>query len=386
MKRLLVASALVGLSVFANACGTEVDDTDRALNPTGNVNYTLYVYDGQTGAPLDNATVSIQTTGEGLTSTRVGDAYVINNIPSGTFPVTITADGYLPLTGVVAFAGNSIVQFTAPTYLVQYATMYSVQSVTADLTIRVYDNDANALINNGQILARITSIAQTAGAPTPTTVYTAFPGTFQFLPSVITANISSGQAVIPRDQLVFGATYSITVIGAQNSTGQYLSLPAAVAWTAGTTPATGATSNNPLILFAGPPAVTPVAISSNTESVSAVPTQRGELQVTFPYAVEVCSLQQSWTLTFAGYTGVDTPTQGVPAATATPSANAGIANSRLTVVPNIVNGTDTASPLRVTVNGISVKVSGTNDSNCTALNLVSLRNTAERINTTITIR
>lgn len=369
MKHLLAASALFGLSVLANACGTDVDATDRSQFTTGNVQYTVYVYDAITGASLDGATVTVQISGDTLTSTKVGDAYLVEDVPGSTFPVTISADGYLPLTGLVTFSGASLTSFASPVFQTQYAQMYPTQSVAADQTIRVAEATDGTYITSGQVLAVLSTITSTAGSPLGGSA-TLFTGSYGFFPQVISVNISGGTATIPRDQLVYGGTYNLSIIGVQNSEGAYLT--ATSSFKAGTTP-------SPVVMFASQTGIVPQALTASNENGHV--TAAGTLTLTFPYAVETCNTTSAdWT-----YTSTASPDYGPPASDIAVKITASNANTQIVIAP-ITTGTDdstTYPSLSFTYSQIYFRVQG--NPTCTVLNGISLRGSGS-VSPTVVLR
>ncbi len=364
MKR-IVASALFASALVLNACGTDVDLGDRPNYRYGNNNLTMFVFDSQSGGVLDNATVTVNVAGDNLASEFSGNAYVVNGIPNGLFPVTISAPGFLSVTGIQAF--NNGTDVTSPTSQPGFQTftvgMYPVTAVAEDVIIKVYDSNTGAQILNGDVSAKLTP----TGIDTPGGAGTSpFSGTVGFTPSVVRATLTNGAATLPKASLVHGGTYTVTVSNARNPQSQYLQ-PSTTTFKAGTT-------FSQLVVFMGPPAVEPVALSANTENPGSLP----NLVVTFPYPVTVCSDQQTWGWTNTAGTSI------APRTSSPVRATLGSGLTQLTVDYNIEGADNTAESLSVNFTGIRVAVSGGAD--CVALGDVSLRGTSSRVDTEIVVR
>ena len=365
MKRLL-ASVLFASAFAITSCGTDVELGDRPQYRFGTNNLTLFVFDAQTGGVLAGATVTVQVGDNTLTSEFAGNAYVVNGIPNGSFPVTISAEGFLPVTGVQSFNGGDDItdQYTQPSYQTFTVAMFPVLSVSDDVIVKVYDGNTGTLIASGEVSAKIdmtATIGSLAGAGT-----SPFSGTVGFTPSTINATITAGTATLPRAQLVYGATYDITVTSARNAQNQYLTPKVVDNFKAGT-------DFPQVVVFMGPPAVEPVALSANNENGGF----QSNLTVTFPYPVALCPIgTMGWTNMSA--TAIN------PAPTNPVTATLGSGGTQLTLVYNIDGADNTALDLSVRFNNVGVKVSG--GATCEDLGDVSLRGTATEVNTTINVR
>lgn len=364
MKR-IVASALFASALVLNACGTDVDLGDRPNYRYGNNNLTMFVFDSQSGGVLDNATVTVNVAGDNLASEFSGNAYVVNGIPNGSFPVTISAPGFLTVTGIQAF--NSGTDVTSPTSQPAFQTftvgMYPVTAVAEDVTIKVYDSNSGALILNGDVSAKLTP----TGIDTPGGTGTSpFSGTVGFTPSVVRATLTNGVVALPKASLVYGGTYTVTVSNARNQQNQYLQ-PSTTTFKAGTT-------FSQLVVFMGPPAVEPVALSATSEN----PGYQSTLVVTFPYPVTICSEKSTW-----GWTNTF-PTSTVAPRVTDPVGATLSPGTQLSLSYNVEGVDPGTEGLSVQFNGISVAVSG--GSTCKALNTVSLRGTADTVDTEIDVR
>jgi hypothetical protein len=373
----LVAAAVVALSVLAiNACGTDVDLGSRPAYTTGSNTLTLFVYDGQSGAAIEDAKVTVQIGAAVEQAAVTNNTYTITGIPGGTFPVTVARDGYLTFTSATTFAaGTSITSpSTVPGTNVFSVGMFPVQSVTTDITIKVYDQSTGAPINNGEIVAILDStktIAGNAGVGATVGGVKPLAGSIGFLPSSVTASITSGTATLPHDKLVFGATYTLFVVSATNAAGQFVSGPASL------TAVAGQTSGNQLVIFASGPNVTPVALSANNED-SHVSTP--SLDVTFPYPVVTCSDHSTWSWSniTGGATTEKAPTTGDKVQITFPSTT--VMRIAPIIDPAFVTSGDVIS---VTFSSISVKVSGS--ATCTPLTSVSIRGSATNVSATINL-
>ncbi len=366
MKRLL-ASALFASAFVITSCGTDVELGERPQFRFGSNNLTLFVFDAQTGGVLDSATVTVQVAQETLTAEFTGNAYVVNGIPNGSFPVTIAANGFLPVTGVQAFNGGGDVTNvnTQPTFATFTVAMFPVLSVADDVVVKVYDGNTGTLIASGEVSAKLdlsATIGSLAGNGT-----SPFGGSVGFTPSTVRATITGGTATLPRAQLVYGATYDITVTSARNAQNQYLA-PADVAnFKAGT-------NFSQVVVFMGPPAVEPVALSVNNENGGT----QSNLTVTFPYPVVLCSTAADWSWTNTAGTAIN------PAPTNPVTATLGSGGTQLTLVYNIDGADNTALDLSVGFSGVDVRVAG--GSTCESLDNVEIRDTGDFVDTEIVVR
>ncbi|HSI05976.1 MAG TPA: hypothetical protein VLC93_15935, partial [Myxococcota bacterium] len=350
------------------SCGTDVELGDRPQYRFGTNNLTLFVFDAQSGGVLDGVTVTVQVGENTLTGEFAGNAYIVTGIPNGSFPVTISAEGFLPVTGVQNFNGGDDItsEWTEPSFQTFTVAMFPVLSVSDDVVVKVYDGNTGTLISSGEVSTKIdltATIGSLAGAGT-----SPFSGTVGFTPSTINITITGGTATLPRAQLVYGATYDITVTSARNAQNQYLTPKVVDNFKAGT-------DFPQVVVFMGPPAIEPVALSANNENGGT----QSNLTVTFPYPVVLCALASPMTWVNTVPAGTIAPATVNPV-----TATLGSGGTQLTLVYNIQGADDTAQDLRVRFDNVGVRVSG--GATCENLNAVSLRGTATNVNTNINVR
>lgn len=360
-------------------CDTEVDLGARPQFWNGSNNLTLLVFDGQTGAGVADAKVTIQIGPTVLTATRTDNVYVIPQIPNGTFPVFIQSAGYLPYVATQNFSGNTNIASATPTlsYFTYTAVLFPVRGVDRDITIRAFDGEKGEPVASAQVVAQIDvsraiqSLVPPGSSP--------LPGALGYLPRMIVANMTNGVAVFPKDQLVFGALYDISVIAARNSASEYLEAKVIQDLKAGDHFPT-------LVLFMGPPAQTPVALKTNNEDGGTQP----NLVVTFPYAVEVCSDIDSHDWRNVTPLQIDTDDDRSFAAP-DPQSPVTVTRSESDTVLTLSYKVDPAPPtlddpddnLAVEFTGLKVRVVG--GSTCTDLGSVKVRGDAA-VATTIVVR
>ena len=366
MKRLL-ASVLFASAFSITACGTDVELGDRPQYRFGTNNLTMFVFDAQTGGVLQGAVVTVQVGPETLTGEFAGNAYVVEGIPNGSFPVRIEAAGFLPVTGVQSFSGGGDVTNvnTQPTFATFTVAMFPVQSVSDDVVIKVYDGNTGTLITSGEVSAKLdlgASIGALAGTGT-----SPFSGSVGFTPSTINVTLSGGTATLPRAQLVYGATYDITVTSARNAQNQYLAPQVVNNFKAGS-------DFSQVVVFMGNPAVEPVALSVNNENGGT----QSNLTVTFPYPVQLCNTAADWSWTNTAGTAIN------PATTNPVTATLGSGGTQLTLVYNINGADNTAVDLSVRFNNVEVRVAG--GSTCETLGNVEIRDTGDTVDTEILVR
>jgi hypothetical protein len=369
-------AGMAALSLMVCACGTDVDLSKRPLFVNGVNTLTVYAYDGLTGSPLDATVLKVQVGPHTLAADTLKDAasanvYTVSQIPTGTFPVIATREGYLDFIGTVTFngSGNLTNPGTNITYLAKYLVMYPKQAVDQDVTVKVYDGNDGAPVQGGMLVASITQMNSTpmANILTDTNV---LDGSFAMRPMSIKVDLVNGAAVLPRADLVLGATYNLDVIAARNANG-YLQPKEVTNFTVGT--------SLPLVtIFTGLPAGTPVALSATNENDKAGTTY----SVTFPYPVEICTTSNaSMSITTTPGTPPAIPVASSPSASAVMSGDGLV----LTLSPLY-----TADPLTgafvVEFAGVMVRVKGAKD--CVNLDTVQLRSSspAKYVDYTLHIR
>lgn len=362
------------------ACGTEYDPSERPLYWNGSNTLTVLLFNGQTGEAVTDAKLQVNIGSTVLAAERSENAYTVTQIPAGTFPIVVSAPGFLDFVATRAFTNNSALNGanTAITYVTNTAVLFPVQSVDEDIEVKVFESGNGARVGSGEIVATIdTSIGVSAPV---SSLAEQLQGSFGYLPRVVTATIADGIATLPKDQLVFGATYKLNIINARNADGRYLTSKLNQAtFRAGLDFQT-------MVVFVGPPAVTPVALSANTEDDVLL----SKLVVRFPYPVELCSkpTDHGWTNTTTGGPNdpVDTDDDGEVTAPANENP-VGVAFSEGATVLTATYATrsnDNGDSLSVEFSGIEVRVVGA--SSCSELSDVNLRDSNDRVSTTIEVR
>jgi hypothetical protein len=138
-----------------------------------------------------------------------------------------------------------------------------------------------------------------------------------------------------------------------------------------------------VLVFLNRPSLIPVALKTNTEDVGGFDTN---LQVTFPYPVEVCSSASShfWQNQSGNTNGISPV--ATPATTNPVTATLSSGDTLLTLTYNLLSGSDDpGDDLRVYFYGVAVKPKGSSAGSCTPLTNVQVRNGAY-VNTTIYVR
>jgi len=364
MKRQAIGAILAAM-VLAVGCGTDVKLGNRPQFATGTAVLTVLAFDGTTGATLETATMAMHIGPITLTAERVGNAYTFENVPAGSnYPIFVTAAGYLEFVGTAGAlaAGTSL---ASPSYTTSTAFMFPTNSVPGDFTFKVYDSKGVA-VTGGYILAALNT-ADIAKA-FDQTMGSQLTGAWGFKPSVIRMDLTAGVAVIPAAQMVFGASYKITVVNAKNAAGLYLK------------PAAGSTTISPTQdylqtqIFLGLPTANPVVISASNEAPNDLKAVTS-LTVNFAMDIELCNdVGVTDFETVSGALGGIVGTGAAatePAVTVPPSANAtftGSGTAALTITPAI-SGLNTTMRQTSTLSNVKVKVKGmpTDATNCLSL-------------------
>lgn len=377
LTRVLLAAAI------AVGCATEFDPSERPRYWNGSTTVTLYLFDGQSGAEITDADVTLRIGTDVLTATNEGNIFTFAQLPQGDYPLFIKSPGYLDFVASMSFTNNNSLsdpnaKRTFDSYTV---SMFPVQSVETDITVRVFEGEEGTAVASGQLVAALDT---NAAFTTPSHSLTkSLNGTLGFLPRVITVPLTDGVGTVPADKLVFGATYQLSVINARDADGRYLS---PVVRTQTIKAGIGAQD---VLLFVGPPAVTPVALSANNEKQGVfVP----KLVVNFPYPVELCSkaADHSWTnLTNDGPPANprDSDDDGevtLPVADGD-SVRVTLSQGGATVtVDYLADDDDKDDSLRLRFDGLRLRVAGSNA--CTALGAVKLRDSNDVVSTEIEVR
>lgn len=376
LTRVLLAAAM------AVGCATEFDPSERPRYWNGSTTVTLYLFDGQSGAAITDAEVNLHIGADVVTATGEGNIFTLAQLPRGSYPLFVKAPGYLDFVASMSFTNNnSLSNATAERTFESYTVaMFPVQSVETDITVRVFEGEEGTAVASGQLVA---ALDPNTSFTTPShSLAKSLNGTLGFLPRVITVPLTDGVATVPADQLVFGATYQLSVINARDADGRYLSPEVR-----NQTIKAGIGAQD-VLLFVGPPAVTPVALSANNEDAGVFVSK---LVVNFPYPVELCSTaaDHSWTnLTNDGPN--DQRDSDDDGKVTLPVADGDSVRVTLTqggavlTVDYLADDEDKEDSLRLRFDGVRVRVAGSNA--CSALSNVSLRDSNAVVSTTIDVR
>ncbi len=377
MKRSIPCLTAVLTLLAAPACEDALSETTGQPYFRNGVNsITVLVYDAMNGAGIVDADVTVQVGHYVLPAHEYGHVYTVSGIPPGTFPIYIEADGYLTFIGNFTFTGSG--DLTNPnqnrTYITRSAIMFPMETVETDIRIRAYDGETGEPVHGGRVVATIDPAVTPQGVITVTDEV--LQGTLGLRPMTQTVDLSDGRAVFSREDLVYGATYNMDVIGARNADDAWLQPTSLAGFRAGR-------DHPELVVFMGPPAVTPVALSANNEQDGT----HTELVIRFPYPMEVCSDARNHT--WVNESG-DTNANGV-AAEPDPNDPLTLTLSNgdevLTLAPNIASGTrDDGDRLRARIEGVGVRVTGTRGTNlqtCVPIEQIQLRNTGTNVSNRI---
>ncbi|MGQ0506672.1 MAG: hypothetical protein ACT4TC_15275 [Myxococcaceae bacterium] len=357
-------AATVAVALMLAGCGPTIDPNERPQFTRGSNTITFLVYDAVTGAGVENATVTFTVGTYDLpVSKHSGNAYIVAQVPQGTHLATFAADGYVAALGQPQGTSNTTLSDpSSQTFITYQVVLYPIGGVNDDLVVKAFESDKGAPVASGRVVATLT----TATSPVGITFPNPLPVTLTVKPSTVIAEIGEGgSATLAKDKMVLGGNYSIDLFGARNAAGAYLSPVEDRPFVAG--------KDFPqLTIFMGPPTQTPVALNANNETVAVYP----NLQVNFPYPIELCSLTtaHTWVKT-AGIDGNADGTTAAPAAMSPVTAAVSADGGRLTLTANFGTGTAQFQPadglLEVRFDNIQVRVKGS--ATCTNLNVVKLR-------------
>lgn len=368
----MIGCAVLALGLTAS-CVEGSEDPDRPLFPNG-VNWlTLFLYDSSTGAGVNDAHVEVRIGRHVVEAVREENFYTLSQIPAGTFPVFIEAPGYLRFIGNYTFSGTGqLSNPTQRTYSTAAALMFRTQTLVEDVEVTVFERENGNPIANGQVVATIDPAAGLVGIVNEVTPVLS--GQLGLRPSTVVASVNNGKAVLPKENLVFGATYRLDVFGAQNAEGSFLQPLEVTNFRAG--------RDFPrLVVFMGPPAVSPVAVWANNEVAS---TQLDNLVVRFPYPMLICS--DAATHTWQNLSG-DTNASGVSAQPDTVPVTVALSenDSVLTLTHRVRAGTDDSlDNLVVRFLNVGLRVQGSNET-CHSLHNIPLRSSGS-VSRDITVR
>lgn len=357
---------------------------DRPLFDNGVNVFEAQVIDGQTGAPIPGATVSVQVGRHELAAESVDGFFTVYGIPYGTFRVLASAEGYGRFVAMKSFTNSSIfaslIDRDPLVYYFNNIVMYPTGDVPADVTIAVYDGADGTPVVDATVAASLDSLS------TLVNITDVLAPRVGLLPTTLLATTdASGRATFTVDSLIMGAVYSIDVFGALDANGVYL------------VPATNRTVRigydvQEVAVFLSRPFLTPVALLVNNED----PGLNNSLIVTFPYAIEICSdpAAHDWNNSTSGHPPNfldDTDFDGIVTTPASSNPVAATLDTNGTVLTlDFSTETDDAGDgLWVRFTGVRVKPRGASDGSCTSLSSVSLRDTGgfgASVNTEIKVR
>jgi len=375
---------LLALAAAFSSCATEVDLGERPQFWNGTNTLTLFLYDGQTGAPIVDADVKIQVGAVTLSATRTDNTYLIAQIPFGTFPIFVKAPNYLDFVASRSFTSNAALNATQPSYnyVTNTALLYPVQAVYRDVTVRVFSGDDGAAVVSGKLVA---SIDVNAGLSTPIpNLSDQLTGSLGYLPRSVIVDVVNGLATLPKDQLVFGATYRLNVHSAKNAAGEFLT-PRLNAQAVTVQAGIGFPN---VTIFLGPPAIAPVALSATNEGDD--PAARATIAITFPFPVELCSASSNhrWINRTNDGPNVSNDTDDDGRITTPKEENAVTAvlseGGTVLTLGYAADTEDADDSLFIEFRGIQVQVTGA--SACTDLTSVRLRDSNSYVSDDLTVR
>jgi hypothetical protein len=370
------------VAALLGACSTDTDLTNRPLFDNGVNVFEANVIDAITGATVEGATVSVRVgrhvldvTPEEAGSGSASSFFTIYGIPYGDFRVSATAAGYSDFEALKSFTdssqNDSLSDGDPFVYYFNNIVMYPEGTVPQGITVSVIDG------NNGQPVAGATVVGALTGVGSPVPVSNVLAPNVGLRPQTLTGETAAdGKVDLKADDLVIGGNYQIDVFGALDAQGVYL-VPS------NNTAVTVGQDVQQVLVFLSRPSLTPVALKTNNEDAAGFDPN---LQVTFPYAVEICSSASSHTWSnLSGNTNGLAPV-ATPATTNPVTAALSAGDTLLTLTYNVQSGTDDpADDLRVFFSGVAVKPKGSSAGSCTTLSSVRIRN-GSFINTTINVR
>lgn len=376
------------VAALLGACSTDTDLTNRPLFDNGVNVFEANVIDGITGATVDGATVSVQVGRHVLDTTPAVDGsgsettsafFTIYGIPYGDFRVSVTAPGYSDFAALKSFTDgspNASLSDGDPfIYYFNNIVMYPEGTVPQGITVSVVDG------NNGEPVPDATVVAALVDVGSPIPVANVLAPNVGLRPQTLNATTGAdGKVDLASETLIIGGEYQIDVFGALDAQGVYL-VPS------NNQTVTVGEDVQQVLVFLSRPSLIPVALKTNNEDAGGFDMN---LQVTFPYAVEICSAatSHSWfnSTSFPNTNGNSVVTGPATSNPVTASLSAG--DTVLTLVYNAGTGTSAEDPgddLRVTFQNVSVKPKGSSTGSCTSLGSIRIRN-GSFISTTINVR
>jgi len=354
------------------ACGsTDVELGSRPQFSQGGNVLTVLAFNGVTGEAVTGLTVTVRVGSHVLPATAASNAYTISNLPNGSWPIFIQGTGFLAFQGMTAnLTGNTPAN---PVYHTATVAMYADTQVPTAYTIKVYDDTTGLAVQGGRVVLTLSTDASTdvvAG------LADRIPGDYGYRPAAKAYDLAAGVATVPAADLIFGATYTIDVVGATNNAGKYLQQK----YVSGITPDTINPPNSFLIqeVFMTVADKAPVLLTASTEGTPKPVRGNADAKLTLTFAqpVEDCTASNvhdfftsSPDLGNVITTGrnVDmVPSDGGLTMTLTIPSN--------TTVWSAVPTATTAAGLTVTYTDFKVRVVGTvGDATCVALSALELR-------------
>ncbi|MBN1961201.1 MAG: hypothetical protein JW841_09655 [Deltaproteobacteria bacterium] len=396
----------MALASLLLACGsTEVDIGTRPQFKNGDNALTVTLFDGNTGAAVANATVTVRVGSHVLTGVRANNSYSFSNIPDGNWPIFAEGTGYLAFAGMTgALNGNATVNAYSPAdpkYTNAVILMYAQTAVTENYTVKVYtqsgnQGEAGQPVQGGQLLVTLTADSATTISGLLDTAATRLIGTYGYKPEAQAIALVDGVATINGSTLIYGATYALDVIGAMSNDNHYLSQ--VYTGTDTITPPNGLTEV--IAIFMAPTADAPDVVTYSNDnyggSIQTPAKADGSLTINFAQPVESCTtVGEIDFITSIGNEGTSTDCD-LELANTTPNAQMVFSNGGLTAVisplpaayPDIaVNGPAvTGNKCIFTYNdAFKVRIQGTTGAaNCVSIDDLTLRGTATTINVVVT--
>lgn len=378
----MIRTSTFMVAALLGACSTDTDLTNRPLFDNGVNVFEANVIDAITGATVEMATVRVQVGRHVLdvTPSEAGSGaassyFTIYGIPYGDFRVSASAMGYSDFEALKGFTdgspNDSLSDGDPFIYYFNNIVMYPEGTVPQGITVSVIDG------NNGQPVAGATVVAALSSVGSPIPVSNVLAPNVGLRPQTLTGETAAdGKVDLMAGDLVIGGNYQIDVFGALDAQGVYL-VPS------NNTSITVGQDVQEVLVFLSRPSLIPVALKTNNEDVGGFDTN---LQVTFPYAVEICSSTSShyWSNQSGNTNGISPV--ATPATTNPVTATLSDGDTLLTLVYNVLSGSDDpGDDLRVFFGGVAVKPKGSSAGSCTPLSSVDIRNGAN-VNTTINVR
>lgn len=384
MRTTRVVSSL--LLLLGAACSTDLDDVTADFFTTGVNTLRVEIYDGLTGVPVEGATLTIQVGPRLITAEAQGNEYLAERLPGGTFTVSVNANGFLDFLGSVSLSGGTPTS-NFRNFFNRTLFVYPEGQAPNDLTVRVFENDAETPVSGARVFAGFNQNA----TPTNQTSFQVISPSSNTVGTTLTADTdANGTATFAAASLILGANYDIEVFGAVTSDGRFLSSE--------TTSFEVGDDFPTILLFLDEPAETPVALSASNDEGG--PEFQNELVVRFPYAVEVCSnpddhngaINGNSTAPYDaadddGDTTFNSLNDDMPV-TVTPSEE----NTVLTFTFNLdgqddLNQTDLdGNNDSLNINFLGFEISPVGSRTCTALTSVPVRQTGRNLDTDIDVR